>query len=156
VPVTIIGGTDLERAVIYGSLYAAADDINSSSGKLSASDTTTIQNIKSITVDDSQRTGVNQKSGVYNLKPSYILNGGTTIPWLASTIAHDAYHVTQYQHGDVYNRETAPRLKHEANQFQIHAGTAFGLTPSQLEYLKNDTHTLYNTSPLLGDSTEGQ
>lgn len=75
------------------------------------------------------------------------MNGGSTTAWIASTIAHDAYHVTQYKHGEVYNRQTALRLEHEANQFQISVGATFGLTPAQLEYLRNDTHTLYNTPP---------
>ena len=74
----------------------------------------------------------------------------TGLEWgtgLASTIGHDAYHVTQFQQGEIYNKQTAPRLEREANQFQIRVGAKFGLTQSQIDYIRNDTHTLYNTPP---------
>jgi RHS repeat-associated protein len=147
VPVRIIGGTADDRAAIQGRLNGAIGDINQHAGDLSASDTKTIHNIKSITVDDSQRTGVDVKTGAYNLKSSYVMNKGSTAAWLASTIGHDAYHVTQFQQGEIYNKQTAPRLEREANQFQIRVGATFGLTQSQIDYIRNDTHTLYNTPP---------
>ncbi len=75
------------------------------------------------------------------------MNEGSTAAWLASTIGHDAYHVTQFQHGEIYNKQTAPRLEREANQFQMRVGATFGLTQSQIDYIRNDTHTLYNTPP---------
>ncbi len=141
VPVSITGGTADDRAAIQGRLNGAIGDINQHAGDLSASDTKTIHNIKSITVGDSLRTGVDLKTGSYNMKPSYVMNEGSTTAWIASTIAHDAYHVTQYQHGEVYNKQTAPKLEREANQFQMRVGATFGLTQSQIEYLRNDTHT---------------
>jgi hypothetical protein len=147
VPVSITGGTADARAAIQGRLNGAIGDINQHAGDLSASDTKTIHNIKRITVDDSQRTGVDVKTGTYNLKSSYVMAEGSTAAWLASTIGHDAYHVTQSQRGEVYNRQTAPRLEREANQFQIRVGAKFGLTQSQIDYIRNDTHTLYNTPP---------
>jgi hypothetical protein len=55
--------------------------------------------------------------------------------------------VTQFQQGEIYNKQTAPRLEREANQFQIRVGATFGLTQSQIDYIRNDTHTLYNTPP---------
>lgn len=147
VPVSIAGGTADDRAAIQGRLNGAIGDIDQHAGDLSASDTKTIHNIKSITVDDSLRTGVDVKTGTYNLKSSYVMAEGSTAAWLASTIGHDAYHVTQFQQGEIYNKQTAPRLEREANQFQIRVGAKFGLTQSQIDYIRNDTHTLYNTSP---------
>jgi len=147
VPVSITGGTADDRAAIQGRLNGAIGDINQHAGDLSASDTKTIHNIKSITVDDSQRTDVDVKTGSYNMKSSYVMNEGSTSAWLASTIGHDAYHVTQFQQGEIYNKQTAPRLEREANQFQMRVGATFGLTQSQIDYIRNDTHTLYNTPP---------
>jgi RHS repeat-associated protein len=144
VPVSITGGTADDRAAIQGRLNGAIGDINQHAGDLSASDTKTIHNIKSITVDDSLSTGVNVKTGSYNMKPSYVMNEGSTTAWIASTIAHDAYHVTQYQQGEVYNKQTAPRLEREANQFQMRVGATFGLTQSQLDWINTDHHTYYH------------
>jgi RHS repeat-associated protein len=147
VRVTIVGGTADAQKAIRGRLDAAFAAINQHAGDLSASDIKTIHNIKSISVDDSMRTGVDLKAGAYNLKPGYVMAEGSSTAWIASTIAHDAYHVTQFQQGEVYNRQTAPRLEHEANQFQMRVGAKFGLTPGELNYIRNDTHTLYNTKP---------
>src|SRR5882672_9600190 len=69
VPVTIIGGTADDRSAIRGRLDAAFADINQHAGDLSASDVKSIQNIKSVTVDDSKLTGTDVKTGTYNLKP---------------------------------------------------------------------------------------
>ena len=147
VSVTIIGGTADDRSAIRGRLDAAIGDINQHAGDLSASDAKTIHNVKSITVDDGKRTGIDVKTGAYNLKPGYVTAPGSSTAWLASTIAHDAYHVTQSQRGEVYNRQTAPRLEREANAFQMRVGAKFGLTAAELNYIRNDTHTYYNTPP---------
>jgi hypothetical protein len=134
-------------AAVQGKLESSIGVVNANWSKLSDQEKATINNIKSVTVDDSKRTGVDVKTGTYNFKSSYITNERSTTAWIASTVGHDAYHVTQSQRGEVYNRETAPRLEHEANQFQIGVGAKFGLTQSQIDYIKNDTHTLYNTPP---------
>jgi RHS repeat-associated protein len=147
VPVSITSGTAAQQKSIRADLDAAVGDINGYAGKLSAADIKTIHNIKSITVNDQLRTGVNVKTGAFNLRSTYILAPGDTTAWLASAIAHDAYHVTQYQQGLVYNRQTAAGLERAANAFQMRVGATFGLTRAQLNYLKNDTHTLYNTVP---------
>src|SRR5206468_9050756 len=128
VPVTIIGGTADDRSAIRGHLDAAIGDINQHASDLSASDVKTIQNVKNITVDDGKRTGIDVKTGAYNLKPGYVTAPGNSTAWLASTIAHDAYHVTQSQRGEVYNRQTAPRLEREANAVMFRVGVWFGLT----------------------------
>jgi len=147
VPVSITSGTPDEQKAIRGRLDAAIDDINQHASQLSDSDIQTIHNVKSITVDDSQRTGIDAKTGIYNMKSTYVMNQNNNTAWLASTVAHDAYHVTQYQRGEVYNQQTAPRLEHEANQFQMRVGATFGLAQYQLDFLKTDTHTVYNTPP---------
>jgi RHS repeat-associated protein len=147
VPVTIIGGTADDRSAIRGRLDAAIGDINQHAGDLSASDVKTIQNVKSITVDDGKRTEIDVKTGAYNLKPGYVTAPGASTAWLASTIAHDGYHVTQSQRGEVYNRKTALRLEREANAVMIRAGVWFGLTTAELNYIATDRHTAYNTAP---------
>jgi len=147
VPVTIIGGTADDRSAIRGRLDAAFADINQHAGDLSASDVKSIQNVKSITVDDSKLTGTNVKTGAYNLRPGYVTAPGASTAWLASTIAHDGYHVTQYQRGEVYNRQTAPRLEREANAVMFRSGVWLGLTTAELNYIATDRHTAYNTSP---------
>ena len=147
VPVTITSGTAAQQKIIRGDLDAAVGDINGHAGKLSAADIKTIHNIKSITVNDRLRTGMNVKTGAFNLRSTYVLAPGDTTAWLASAVAHDAYHVTQYQQGLVYNRQTAAGLERAADAFEMRVGAIFGLTPAQLNYLKNDTHTLYNTAP---------
>ncbi|HKW74071.1 MAG TPA: RHS repeat-associated core domain-containing protein, partial [Terriglobales bacterium] len=147
IQVTITGGTGKEQVAIRDRLDAAIRDINQHADKLTPSDVKTIHNVKTITIDDTKRTGVDVKSGTYNLRSTYVMAKGSSTAWIASTIAHDAYHVTQYQRGEVYNRQTAARLEHEADQFQLRVGAKFGLTPAELNYIRNDTHTLYNTSP---------
>jgi RHS repeat-associated protein len=146
VPVNITGGNAVSRAAIQGRLDAAIGVINQHAGDLSAADTETIHNIKSITVDDSKRTGPDPK-GTENFMSTYINAPGSTSSWIASAFAHDAYHLTQTQRGEVYSLKTADRLEHEANEFQMRVGATFGLTKIQLDYIKKDTHTLYNTPP---------
>jgi len=147
VPVTIFGGTTEDRDAIRGRLDAAINDINKNADGIDPSDINIIHNIKAITVNDDSRTGIDVKTGTYNLKPSYVLNPGSNTAWLASTIAHDAYHVTQFKNGEVYDEQNASRLEREANAFQIRVGTILGLTQGQIDYLRNDTHTVYNTQP---------
>ena len=146
VGVTITAGPTDQRTGVRDRLDAAFDNINQHGDKLSADDVKVIHNVKSVTVDDKLRTGINMQTGTYNLRSAYIQNSSSAA-WLASTIGHDAYHVTQYQRGEVYNRETSGRLEHEANIFQMRVGRIFGLTERQLQYLNSDTHTLYNTAP---------
>ena len=138
-------GNDL--SAVQSKLGGAIGLVNTNWSKLSDQEKATMNNIKSVTVDDSKRTGIDVKTGTYNFKSSYIMNEQSTTAWLASTFGHDAYHVTQFQRGEVYNKQTAGRLEHEANQFMGRVGAKFGLTPSQLDYINNDTHTLYNTGP---------
>jgi RHS repeat-associated protein len=147
VSVSITGGTADDRSAIEDRLNAAVDDINQHAGDLSASDVKTIQNIKHIDVEGGVTTGV--KGRTYSLTPGYIMDPGCTTAWLASTIAHEGYHVDQIHHGEVYDKQTAPRLEHEANLFQMRVGAKFGLTPAELNYLSNDKHTSYDNNPPL-------
>jgi hypothetical protein len=75
------------------------------------------------------------------------MNPQVSTAWLASTMVHDGYHVTQFQRGEVYNRETASRLEREANAVMFRAGVWLGLTTTELNHIATDKHTLYNTSP---------
>jgi RHS repeat-associated protein len=123
---------------------SAIDTINTHSAQLSRPEIDSIHNIRGITVHDNARTSIDQASGIYNIRSSYIMASSSV--WLASTIAHDSYHVTQFRRHDLYNPSTAARLEREANRFQIEVGRKFGLSRTEIEYIKNDTHTLYNTS----------
>jgi RHS repeat-associated protein len=147
VPVTIIGGTADDRSAIRGRLDAAFADINQHAGDLSAEDVKNIQNIKTLTVDNSRLTGTDLRTGTYNLKPGYVTAPGASTAWLASTFAHDGEHVAQFRRGEAYNRETAPRLEREANAVMFRAGVWLGLTATELNHIATDRHTAYNTSP---------
>jgi len=78
-------------------------------------------------------------------RPSYL--EGASAAWIASTIAHEAYHVKQSYQGQVYNLRSAHKMEREANRFQMRVGAKSGLSPSESEYLNKDTHTLYNGPP---------
>ena len=145
ITVTISAATIKQIIAISEKLDAALADINSNASKLTTSELQTIHNINSISVGDNARSGMDVETGDYHMMTSYVMGSGTA--WLASTIAHDAYHITQYQHGEVYGPSTAPRMEHDANQFQIRVGVKLGLTQSDVNYLRQDKHTLYNTNP---------
>ncbi len=134
-----------QQSVVRDSVDAVVSNINENADKLSKDDKDTIHKVKSITVNDDQRTGIDTKTGNLNFKSSYIL--GSSTPWLSSVFAHDGFHVVQTERGEKYNQKTATRLEHEANLMQIRAGTILGLSQSDIDYINRDTHTLYNTTP---------
>ena len=143
VDVNITASSSEQVEALSNRIDSAFDRINSHVDDLSDSEIDTIQNIHHITVDETRRTGIISSTGTYNLRGSYIMNSSTA--WLASTIAHDSYHVLQYQRGERYNQSTAARLESEANIFQISVGRKLGLSTSDINYINNDTHTRYNT-----------
>lgn len=151
ITVTVGAGTTTasQQQVLLRKLGAAIADINRHSKDLTASETKIIQNVKGITLQSGRgrRTGIDPPTGVYNLLPNYVWYSNTH--WLASTIAHDSYHVLQYKQSgnnpNFYNPSTAARLERAADNFEIRVGAKLGLSPAQLRVLKNDTHTLYNT-----------
>lgn len=126
-------------------LNEATAVINQHAQHLSPEDVQIIRNVSGITVDETKDTGVDPETGIYNIRPSYITSPGDTPVWLASTFAHEGYHVAQRKSGKVYNRQTAPALEREADDVQIRAGTVLGLLPYQIEALREDTHTRYNS-----------
>ena len=93
---------------------AAAKVINDAKD-LTNDEKTTIHNVKSISVDakeasgDLERTEVHVSTGRENLRSTYI--AGSDATWLASAIAHDAFHITQSQRGEGYTKDSAAKLK---------------------------------------------
>ena len=116
------------------SWFAAANAINGAKD-LSESDTAIIHNLKSINVDPVPKTGIDRTSGNETMRPQYIKD--SSVAWLASALAHDAYHVAQYLRGEPYRGQAS---EVPANDFQARVGAKFGLTQDDLNHLKKDTH----------------
>ncbi len=51
------------------------------------------------------------ETGTLLYRPHYVLQEETTTPWLASAMAHDAFHEYQYQLGLDYNLDTSHDLE---------------------------------------------
>lgn len=130
--------------VLSNRFDSAINLINDYSKYLSKEELRIIREINGFYVRDNIRTGMDVDTGIYNLRASYIIASPTV--WLSSTIAHDSFHIEQRRQGYFYNRLSAPRMEMEANRFQIQVGRKLGLPESSVDYIKNDTHTLYNTS----------
>ena len=139
-----IESNSLERVVALSvRLDSAIKLINDHARELSREERRIIQEITGFYVRDDIRTGMDMAAGVFRLRSSYIENSSAI--WLSSVIAHDSFHIEQRRQGYFYNRISAPAMESEANRFQIRVGKKLGLTPREIDYLKNDTHTLYNT-----------
>jgi len=143
--------SDTDKLAASDKLVAAAGVVNGAADKLTGDEKAAIHNVKSISVSagegkDDPRTAI-APSGNENFRLSYLTNPGSTAAWTASAIAHDAYHLVTDPKGTLYGPDTAAGLEKKSNAFQMQVGAKFGLTPNQLDYIKNDTHTLYNTNP---------
>lgn len=91
------------------------------------------------------RTGIDVFRGLFTLLDTYVTAPGVTPSFFASDLAHDSFHIWQHLHGKDNTPQDASSLEREADDFQITVGRFFGLTEANIEYLKNDTHTFYNT-----------
>jgi RHS repeat-associated protein len=146
VPVTVSGDLSVgDQNAAKAGIDAAVDNINKHADSINKSDIKIVHNVKKIMVDNKQRTGMNVRTKTLNLRSTYIASMKTGL--LSAMFFHDAYHVTQDQRGDHYNDKTADRLEGEANDVAYRVGLALGLNKYELEYIRNDKHTLYNTQP---------
>ena len=137
-----------QQLVASDKIKAAVDVINKAD--LSNDEKQSIQKIKSISVSagegkDDPRTAPSP-GGNENIRFSYLTGPGSTAAWMASALAHDAYHLVTDPKGTLYGPDTATDLEKRCNAFQMKVGAKFGLTQDQLDWIKNDTHTLYNTN----------
>jgi hypothetical protein len=140
--------TDQQKQQASDKLTAAADVINGAD--LTKDEKADIQKITSISVSAGEgqkdpRTGPSP-NGNENFRFSYLTDPGSTAAWTASAYAHDAYHLVTDPKGTLYRKDPAGFEK-KSNDFQRQVGAKFGLTQDQLDKIKSDTHTLYNTNP---------
>ena len=138
--------TQADKNAAGNALQGATDLINSKASQLTSQETSIIQGIKQFSVDPNIHTGItNQAGGVYNIQPNYLKSNTA---WLASTIAHDSFHIYQYQQGQFYNRQTAVARERAADAFQMRVGAKLGLQQYELNWIYKDmtgnTHTAYN------------
>jgi RHS repeat-associated protein len=150
VKVTYVGLRDEQKQAASDKLVAAENTINGAKD-LTDDEKAAIHKVQSISVSagegkDDPRTGIDA-SGNENFRFSYLNNPGSTAAWTASAMAHDAYHLVTDPKGTLYGPDTAAGLEKKCNEFQMQVGAKFGLTQDQLDWIKNDTHTLYNTNP---------
>ncbi len=143
VGVDIASSSSQNVSSLSSRLDSAIGLINDHSKELSKEELRVIREINGFYVRENIRTGMNTDTGIYNLRASYIIASPTA--WLSSTIAHDSFHIEQRRQGYFYNRLSAPRMEVEANRFQIQVGRKLGLSEGDIEYIRKDTHTLYNT-----------
>jgi RHS repeat-associated protein len=137
-----------QQLAASNALVAMANVINDAN--LSEDEKADIQKIQTISVSAGEgqndpRTGPSP-NGNENFRFSYLMDPGSTAAWTASAFAHDAYHLVIDPKGTLYNKDPAG-LEKKSNDFQRRVGAKFGLTQDQLDKIKNDTHTLYNTGP---------
>ena len=149
VGVTYHGLSDAQKQAASDKLQAAVDVINNAD--LTEDEKGDIHKITSISVSAGEglkdpRTG-SDPSGNENFRFSYLSDAGSTPAWTASAYAHDAYHLVLDPKGTIYGPKTAAGLEKKCNEFQMQVGAKFGLIKDQLDWIKNDTHTLYNTNP---------
>ena len=103
-PVTITGEEADERNQVRARIDAAIALINAHADQLDPADVNIIHNVKSITASDWLYSFIDVRTGRFNLLFGDVLNPGMSTAFLATDIAHDAYHVTQHR------RVTCPLL----------------------------------------------
>ena len=112
-------------------LNAAIYDINWSGVPLNQA--IVLMDLTAISVDSSAlRSYTNEPTGVFTLTPGYVEASST--PWLASAIAHDAYHVEEYLECQQSRGLNAER---NAMQFQLAVGQNLGLSNDEISYLQS-------------------
>jgi len=146
VPVTITGEEADERNQVRARIDAAIALINAHADQLDPADVNIIHNVKSITASDWLYSFIDVRTGRFNLLFSDVLNPGMSTAFLATDIAHDAYHVTQHRRWMENTPENAPLYERQANAFSMRPGKIFGLTPDELNVINSDRHTFYNPS----------
>jgi hypothetical protein len=110
----------------------ALNDINQAS--LTPDQVDIIQDVNSIVISDSlTRSYVDEATGTFYLQAGEVSDA--SVPFLASDIAHDAFHIDEYLEGGIAESRGV-QAEVNAFQFQLSVGPALGLSQYEMNYLQ--------------------
>jgi RHS repeat-associated protein len=116
-----------DRLAASDKIAAAVKAINDNAGKLSDAEKAHIANIKEINVDPkASRSSVDVKTGTLHDNAGQLGQGPAR---LATDLAHDSFHITQFKSGLAH---TGGPAEHDATYFQIGVGGKFGLSQAEI------------------------
>ncbi|HYG99310.1 MAG TPA: RHS repeat-associated core domain-containing protein [Terriglobales bacterium] len=143
--------SDKQQQALKGKLDAAISNINQNAEKLTSQQKSVLGNIKSIDVD-----GTAKRSFVIESKGAFTLSVGdvqkSSKAYLGSAIGHDGFHIQLFKIGGI-GASRGNDGERRATEFQIDFGKRIGLTPGEVNYLKDfrdniEKHSDYFNSPV--------
>ena len=129
-----------KQKALQSQVNAGLATLNENKSKLTASQTRTILNIKTVSVMEmsaGQRSGVDTAIGKLTFKSNYVEDSSPS--WLGSAVAHDALHVAI---ANFMTRSGLPGTdpiseEKSAMQFQLGVGRKTGLSGDEIHYLQD-------------------
>ncbi|MEZ5312887.1 MAG: RHS repeat-associated core domain-containing protein [Thermoanaerobaculia bacterium] len=123
------------QAILFERIHQALGGINSAQVNLTKSEISTIKNISSISVNpNASRAFVTESTGEQTFTPDYVETASTA--FLGSAIAHDGFHVRLFWQGGL-DASRGLEAERQAFTFQIEVGQKIGLSPEEIDYIKD-------------------
>jgi hypothetical protein len=123
-----------DQALAREKIEAAIALINSKWAQLTDEEKSILQHIESIEADpEAVRPFVSEDIRKLTLNPDFVRD--SSIPWIASSIVHDGYHVIQWKLGGVQNSR-GTQAEVPAMRIQLEAGKKLGLTDVEKKRLR--------------------
>jgi RHS repeat-associated protein len=137
-----------DRLTASDKISDVANLINGNADRLSNTEKASIGNVKEINIDPTaSRSSVDVQTGILHENAGQMAQDSAR---LATDVAHDSFHITQYKSGTAYTGAPAER---DATYFQIGVGRKIGLSSSEINKLKDyadhvEDHRNYWNSPV--------